>query len=207
MLQRCPALNEAVKYAASTEQITLLSDYVESFSTGSLEAYRKSQKTWVTVISPRLENILGFVEPYRDPYGVRAEWEGAVRISDPGETPPGMYNFDRENLPLNLLTGKAIETCYQPGQTWTSVFEKLATSVEECRAMLVSYYLADNEELLSMANRTVGSANFAILKYLLLDGNDVITVEHDPIGKTVQFRVDRSKIVFSRKTFTGSNAV
>jgi dipeptidyl-peptidase III len=62
----------------------------------------------------------------------------------------GMYNFDGENLPTNPLTGKAIETWYQPGQTWTSVFEKLATSVEECRAMLVSHYLADNKEVLSM---------------------------------------------------------
>lgn len=82
----CSALIEAVKYVASDHQAALLSDYIESFSTGSLEAYRKSQKTWVTNISPRVENILGFVEPYRDPYGVRAEWEGAVCISDPDVT-------------------------------------------------------------------------------------------------------------------------
>lgn len=66
------------------------------------------------------------------------------------ETAPGIYNFDRENLPTNPVTGKAIETWYKPGQTWTSVFKKLATSVEECRAMLVSYYLADSKEVLSM---------------------------------------------------------
>lgn len=65
------------------------------------------------------------------------------------ETAPGTYNFDREKLPINPFTGKAIETWYQVGQTWTSVFEKLATSVEECRAMLVSYYLADDKEVLS----------------------------------------------------------
>jgi dipeptidyl-peptidase III len=86
MSRICSALTEAVKYAASREQAAFLFDYIESFSTGSLEAYRKSQKTWVTDISPRVENILGFVEPYRDPYGVRAEWEGAVCISDLDET-------------------------------------------------------------------------------------------------------------------------
>lgn len=86
MSKICSALTEAVKYAANLEQTTLLSDYVKSFSTGNLDVYRKSQKTWVTDISPRVENILGFVEPYRDPYGVRAEWEGAVCISDPDET-------------------------------------------------------------------------------------------------------------------------
>jgi dipeptidyl-peptidase-3 len=80
------------------------------------------------------------------------------------ETAPGTYNFDRENLPTNPLTGKAIETWYQPGQTWTSVFGKLATSVEDacfretgnvsgrCRAILVSYFFADNKEVLSMFN-------------------------------------------------------
>ena len=35
---------------------------------------------------PRVENIFGYVEPYRDPYGIRAEFEGLVAISDPEET-------------------------------------------------------------------------------------------------------------------------
>ena len=86
MSKVCSALVEAVEYAASDKQATLLLDYIESFRTGSMDAYRPSQKTWVSDISPRVENILGFVEPYRDPYGVRAEWEGVVCISDPGET-------------------------------------------------------------------------------------------------------------------------
>lgn len=70
------------------------------------------------------------------------------------ETIPGTYNFDRINLPINPLTGKVIETWYKPGQTWTSVFGKLATSVGECRAMLVSYFLADDKEVLSMFGYT-----------------------------------------------------
>jgi dipeptidyl-peptidase III len=86
MAKVCSALKEAVKYAASDKQSTLLSAYIEIFSTGSLRAYRRSQKTWVTDISPRVENIFGFVEPYRDPYGVRAKRESAVCISDPDET-------------------------------------------------------------------------------------------------------------------------
>lgn len=78
MSRICSALTEAVKNAARDKQAALLLDYIESFSTGSLDAYRLSQKTWASDISPRVENILGFVEPYRDHYGVRTQWEGAV---------------------------------------------------------------------------------------------------------------------------------
>lgn len=67
-----------------------------------------------------------------------------------GETSLGTFNFDIHDLPINPFTKQPIKTWYQPGQTWTSVFGKLATSIEECRAMLVSYYLADNKELLAM---------------------------------------------------------
>ncbi|PSN64888.1 peptidase M49, dipeptidyl-peptidase III [Corynespora cassiicola Philippines] len=63
-----------------------LSDYIESFRTGDLEVYRNSQRTWIMDKSPRVENIFGFVEPYRDPYGIRAEFEGLVVIMDLEET-------------------------------------------------------------------------------------------------------------------------
>lgn len=66
------------------------------------------------------------------------------------ETSPGEYNFDKENPPVSPLTGKTVETWYLPGQTWTGVFGKIAGSVEECRAEVMSMYLMDNKELLSM---------------------------------------------------------
>jgi dipeptidyl-peptidase-3 len=82
----CESLREAKKFAANEIQVKFLSQYVESFETGSLNAYRDSQRTWVRDISPRVENIFGFVEPYRDPNGTRAEFEGLVAISEPEET-------------------------------------------------------------------------------------------------------------------------
>lgn len=36
--------------------------------------------------SPSIETIFGFVEPYRDPHGVRAEWESVECILDPIES-------------------------------------------------------------------------------------------------------------------------
>ncbi|PVH84998.1 dipeptidyl peptidase III [Cadophora sp. DSE1049] len=59
---------------------------VPSFRTGSLEDYRNSQCTWITDTKPNVENIFGFVEPYSDPHGIRAEFEGLVAISNPDET-------------------------------------------------------------------------------------------------------------------------
>ena len=64
------------------------------------------------------------------------------------EHSPGTYDFDREQLPINSLTGKPIDAWYKPGQIWTSVFGDIATGVEECRATLISYYLIDDADLL-----------------------------------------------------------
>ncbi|KAK1634691.1 peptidase family M49-domain-containing protein, partial [Colletotrichum phormii] len=66
------------------------------------------------------------------------------------ETAPGKYNFDHENPRISPVTGQPVQTWYKPGESWNSVFGKLAPSVEECRAFLVSSYLADNEDILAL---------------------------------------------------------
>jgi dipeptidyl-peptidase III len=40
----------------------------------------------VTDVSARVENLIGFIEPYRDPAGIRSEWEAMIGIADPDET-------------------------------------------------------------------------------------------------------------------------
>ncbi len=82
----CSCLAEASNFAANDTQRRYLAEYIESFQTVSLHSYSNSQRTWVGDIQPRVESIFGFVEPYRDPYGTRAEFEGLVAISDPNET-------------------------------------------------------------------------------------------------------------------------
>ncbi|KAI0868251.1 dipeptidyl peptidase III [Hypoxylon argillaceum] len=352
MTKICEHLLQAVRYSANDTQTRFILDYLESFTSGSLEAYRRSMKNWVQDVYPKVESILGFVEPYRDPYGVRCEWRGIISIADadetaklttlvkdsnkfirtlpwavPGnndgkgpfektefrapsfsvvhalafvcsnvweasnvanyndireeygfknilyvnrmsanadpnrplhwispsesqsfrkvyhvlrfittsihellghgtgkllaETSPGVYNFDSNNLPTNTLTGKPIQSWYKPGQTWTSVFEKLAGTVEECRAMLISYYLAESKDMLHIygyddnteitaderlralqafneEDQSWGgphsNADFAILKYLLRDANGLLSVEYDADSSTLQVRADRTKI-------------
>jgi dipeptidyl-peptidase III len=82
----CSALSNASKNAANNVQKLFISRYIDSFKTGSLDVYRDSQRTWIKDKSPRVENIFGFVEPYRDPSGIRAEFEGLVAITDSEET-------------------------------------------------------------------------------------------------------------------------
>jgi dipeptidyl-peptidase-3 len=82
----CDNLSKAADHAANDTQRNFMAEYIESFRTGSLDVYRDSQRTWVTDKAPKIENILGFVEPYRDPYGVRSEFEGLVAIANAEET-------------------------------------------------------------------------------------------------------------------------
>jgi dipeptidyl-peptidase-3 len=78
----CSALQQAIKYASNKHQETFLCELLKSFQTGSLNAYREALKAWLLDAAPKIETILGFVEPIRDPHGVRAEWEGIITISD-----------------------------------------------------------------------------------------------------------------------------
>ncbi|KAI4597163.1 hypothetical protein KJ359_004675 [Pestalotiopsis sp. 9143b] len=82
----CEHLTKAAENAANDTQRKFLQQYIASFRTGGLDVYRDSQRTWISDKAPRVENIFGFVEPYRDPYGIRAEFEGLVAIADPHET-------------------------------------------------------------------------------------------------------------------------
>ncbi len=84
--QVCNCLKKAQEYAATSVQKHVIVKYLESFQTGDLEAYRESQKLWVKDIHPAVENAFGFIEPYRDPHGTRAEFEGLVAIVDVDET-------------------------------------------------------------------------------------------------------------------------
>ncbi|KAI9794604.1 MAG: hypothetical protein M1816_004491 [Peltula sp. TS41687] len=285
--QICASLDEARKHAANPLQDRFILKYQESLRTGHLEPYRESQGVWVKDMNPSVETVFGFVEPYRDPFGVRAEYEGLVAVVDKEETKlltalvensakfirrlpwakdarendgkgpfektlfepsdftslhgadflksiifpginlpnyndirenvgfknmmisnsmasqsskakptsacvhlsevdkffehkiptyylwvvfhellghgtgkllvqdgPDSFNFDLKHPPVNPLTGTAIESWYRPGQTWTGVFEDIATSVDECRAECVGAYLMSDRELLAMFGYT-----------------------------------------------------
>lgn len=99
----CLCMAEATKHAANENQRLFLSQYIESFQSGNLEIYRESQRTWIKDKGPRVENIFGFVEPYRDPYGTRAEFEGIVGINDIEETKALTRLIEKSNTFIKRL--------------------------------------------------------------------------------------------------------
>lgn len=102
---------KAIPYAANEHQKKMLEHYVTTFTTGSVDAHKDSQREWIQDIGPAVETNIGFVETYRDPAGVRAEWEGFVAVVNKEQT----KKFER-------LVAAAPE--FIPQLPWSKDFEK-----------------------------------------------------------------------------------
>ncbi|KAL4929597.1 dipeptidyl peptidase 3 [Aspergillus undulatus] len=102
---------QAGLHAANDIQKKMLDAYALSFGAGSIEAIKESQRLWVKDQKPVLETNLGFVETYRDPHGVRGEWEGFVALV---------------NLERTRAFGKLVDSAESmiPKLPWGDDFEK-----------------------------------------------------------------------------------
>jgi dipeptidyl-peptidase-3 len=74
------AISSAAKHALNDVEKSMMDEYAKSFNTGSLQAYKQSQRFWIRDKKPQVETDIGFVETYRDPHGIRGEWEGFVAM-------------------------------------------------------------------------------------------------------------------------------
>lgn len=102
---------KAAEQADNEIQSSMHEQYRKSFHTGSIQAFKESQRYWIKDKGPMVECNYGFIETYRDPHGVRGEWEGFV----------AMVNQERTRA-----FGKLVDSASSmiPKLPWSSAFEK-----------------------------------------------------------------------------------
>ena len=104
-------IKKARLHAVNDTQKKMMDEYAKSFGTGSLKAFKESQKLWVKDKGPEVESNIGFIETYRDPAGIRGEWEGMV----------AMVNKERTRAFQKLVEAAPAAILKLP---WSKDFEK-----------------------------------------------------------------------------------
>jgi dipeptidyl-peptidase-3 len=79
-------LDSAMNLTDNPIQKQMIKSYIDHFTTGDLDKHKESQKFWIQDKSPPVETNMGFIENYRDPSGMRSEFEAFVSMVDKEKT-------------------------------------------------------------------------------------------------------------------------
>ncbi|KWX13100.1 Dipeptidyl-peptidase III [Giardia duodenalis assemblage B] len=83
LAKACNWLRKAREFADSDSQRKMLDALVEHYRTGDCDLHKRYSEHWVQDKDVVVETYQGFIETYRDPSGVRAEYEAFVACVDP----------------------------------------------------------------------------------------------------------------------------
>lgn len=112
----------------------------------------------------------------------------------------GKLDFDKDNL-TDPLTGEAISSWYEDGETYDSVFTALGSAYEECRAECVGLYLSLFPEVVSIFVKNPEDVeNITYVNWLLLviSGVEKALEMYQPITKSWLQAHCQARFVISR---------
>ncbi|KAJ5626816.1 dipeptidyl-peptidase III [Penicillium herquei] len=101
--------------------LSMIDSLVESFRSGNHNEFKAAQTNWVLDRSPNVETVIGFIETYQDPHGVRGAWEGIVAIVNKEQTRKFSELVDSSPQLIPLLPWNGLPGGVEDGLT--SIFE------------------------------------------------------------------------------------
>ncbi|EFO63998.1 Dipeptidyl-peptidase III [Giardia lamblia P15] len=103
LAKACYWLKKARDFADNDSQRKMLDALVEHYRTGDCDLHKRYSEHWVQDKDVTVETYQGFIETYRDPSGVRAEYEAFVACVDP-DVSKALHNLvERASEILPLL--------------------------------------------------------------------------------------------------------
>jgi len=96
-------LELAKENALRENQKVMLDSLIQHYKTGDVLLHEKYSEEWVKDVNPSVETYQGFVESYRDPSGVRCEYESFVAAVNKKESESLHKYVQSSNIILPLL--------------------------------------------------------------------------------------------------------